>query len=156
MEHLQQTMDLFYEKIGEIYSADDQLVGALLHMRDRTINTDLHQILMDLQKQKKTQCARLKDITKSLHTELLSKPCDAMKSLIQQALSTRSSSETAEENDLNLVAQLKNIQSYEISAYQAAIRIAQVLNLEDVSLALQQSLNDEESAAQKVTAFAKL
>jgi ferritin-like metal-binding protein YciE len=153
MEHLQQTADFFYEQLGEIYDADNQLVEALLHMRDRTMNTDLHQILMAFQKQKKEQCSRLKDIIKTLNTELLVRPCDEMKSLIQQALSISPDPQTAQENDLDLTTQLKNIQTYQISAYQAALRLAKMLNLENVPSVLEQLLNDEKSASQKLAKF---
>lgn len=154
MAKLKNLEDLFHHELKDLYSAEKQLINALPKMEKKAASDDLKKAFGEHLEETKNQKKRLEEIAETLDFEISGETCDAMQGLIKEAEKFISEDAASEVQDAGLIADAQRVEHYEISAYGTAVHYAKVLNHDDIAEKLQQTLNEESSADEKLNNLA--
>lgn len=144
------------EHLKDLYSAEQQLVGALPGMARGAEAPGLRRALEKHLVATKGHVTRLESAFKLIRMPARGKPCLVMTGLLQEAkdiLAERLNSSGAAV-DAALIATAQKVERYEISAYGSAQTFAELLGMNEVVWLLQQTLEEETEADQKLTEIA--
>ncbi len=147
--------DLFEHQLKDLYSAENQMVDALPKMVDKASNTGLKTAFESHLAETKEQRNRIQDICRSLEIEPSGEKCKAMEGLIREVESFLEEEIADEVRDAGLIANAQRIEHYEISGYGTAVRYAKQLGHSEIADKLQQTLDQEYEADQKLNNMAE-
>lgn len=154
MTELRNLEDLFYHHLKDIYNAETQLIDALPKMEERARNDELKRAFSEHLEETRNQQKRLQEIADNLGIELTGKKCEAMEGLIREAQELISEDAKDHVRDAGLIADAQKIEHYEISAYGTAREYAKALNKQDIAEMLDQILQEESNADEKLNKIA--
>jgi ferritin-like metal-binding protein YciE len=150
-----QNMDeLFVHGLKDIYYAENQIVGALPSMIEKSTNRDLTKGLRDHLEETKNQIGRLDQVFKKLGVRAEGVQCPGMDGLIEEANEIASEVEDKEVLDAAIVGAAQSVEHYEISKYGTLIAWAEALGHDDVVRLLNTNLNEEKAADKKLSTIA--
>jgi ferritin-like metal-binding protein YciE len=89
-----------------------------------------------------------------LETPARAKRCEAMAGLIEEAQETMEEVKTPEVLDAALIAAAQKVEHYEIASYGSARALAEALGNQEAAQLLDQTLEEEKSADQKLNQIA--
>ncbi len=147
--------DLFFEQIEDLYDAEKRLVKALPKMADAVTSNQLRQAFDSHLLETEGHVNRLEQIFAELNKKAKSKTCEAMKGLIEEGEEMISDIEESTLRDAGLIAAANRVEHYEIAAYGSARAFALTLGLEAAASLLDQTLEEEKAADQKLTRLAE-
>ncbi len=146
--------DVLIEELRDLYDAEKQLVKALPKMAKAAGNEDLRTAFENHLEETKGHVQRLEQAFELLEEKAKSKPCEAMKGLIAEG------SETMEEDfsepllDSAIICAAQKVEHYEIAGYGTVAAWSRALGLENVAELLEQTLEEEKAADEKLTEVA--
>lgn len=145
--------EVLTEELQDILHAENQLVKALPKMAKAAHDEDLKTAIQEHLEETKTQVERLKKVFELLESKAKAKPCKAMQGLIEEGEEVISEGKEKEEvaADLCLAGSARRVEHYEIAAYTCAIAMADQLGLEEVSQLLNETLEEEQAADEKLS-----
>ncbi len=147
--------DLFMEQIEDLYDAEKRLIKALPKMAEATTSGQLRQAFESHLEQTKGHAGRLERIFGELGKDPKTQTCDAMKGLISEGEDMISDIQESTLRDAGLIAAANRVEHYEIAAYGSAKAFAQTLGLNNAVSLLEQTLQEEKEADQKLTRLAE-
>jgi len=152
MTKLNTLTDGLISELRDLYSAESQLIKALPKMEKKATNQSLKdQIRLHLV-ETEGQLNRLNEVGGMLQEKLTGKVCKAMQGLIEEG---REVLEEESENDALIDALLigvaQRVEHYEIAAYGMACAMARELGEDDIASLLEESLDEEKAADQKLS-----
>lgn len=147
--------ELFLQQIEDLYDAEKRLVKALPKMAEATTSSELRQAFESHLQQTLGQVQRLEQVFREINKDPKGKTCDAMKGLISEGEDMISDIEESPLRDAGLIAAANRVEHYEIAAYGSARAFAQTLGLSSAVSLLQQTLQEEEMADEKLTNLAE-
>jgi len=147
--------DLFVNQIEDLYDAENRLTKALPKMADAAASSSLKQAFQSHLRETEGHVARLETIFREVKVDPKRETCEAMKGLISEGEDMISATGDSDVKDAALIAAAQRVEHYEISGYGTARTIAQRLGLTDVAALLQQTLEEEKAADQKLTTIAE-
>ena len=155
MAKTQTLEDAFVEQIRDLYDAEKQLVRALPKMAKAANSSELRAGFQEHLEQTNGQVERLEQIFEMMGQRARSKPCKAMKGLVEEGQEVIQ--ENAEENlhDLALIGAAQKVEHYEIAGYGTVRTFAQAMGNKDAAQLLDQTLKEEEATDKKLTQIAK-
>ena len=143
--------ELLEEQLQDLYNAEKQLVKALPAMAKKALTPSLGEaIRMHLDETNK-QVQRLETIGESLGIRLTGKKCKAMEGLIEEGKEVLKEKGRSSIIDAALIAAAQRVEHYEISAYGSARTLAEHLGHNEVRGLLQETLDEESAADEKLT-----
>jgi len=151
---LQTLHDLLIEELRDLHSAEMQLVRALPKMADAASSEELRAAFEHHLEETKGQVDRLDQIFEQLDANLGRKKCKAMEGLIAEGKETIAEDAEPMVHDAALIAAAQRVEHYEIAGYGCAKAFATLLELHDVADLLDQSLQEEAAADEKLTEVA--
>jgi ferritin-like metal-binding protein YciE len=143
--------DLLIREMQDLYDAEKQLVKALPKMAKAASNAELRQAFTDHTEETKGHVQRLEQAFQTLGVKAKGKPCEAMKGLITEAQETMGEDMEDELMDSAIIAAAQKVEHYEISGYGTLCAWAKALGMNDVSDLLEETLDEEKSADEKLT-----
>ena len=146
--------ELFLDELQDLYSAELQLVKALPKMAKTASSEQLRTAFTDHLVQTRGHVNRLERIGEELELTLLGKKCKAMAGLIKEGKEVIDSEGDHDVIDLALVAAAQRVEHYEISAYGSARALAEQLGKSSAVQLLQETLDEESAADEKLTNIA--
>ncbi len=146
---------LYIHELKDLYSAETQLVEAIPKMQKAASNADLKQAFADHLAETKTHVARLESIFKELDFEPGGHKCAAMEGLIEEGEELINSDIDPQVLDAALIAAAQRIEHYEMAGYGTARTYAEKLGSQTAADTLQETLNEEGLADQKLTRLAE-
>ncbi|MFN2421608.1 MAG: ferritin-like domain-containing protein [Gemmatimonadota bacterium] len=152
---LQTLEDLFIDSLKDLYSAEKQLIKALPRMAKAATSPDLKRAFEGHLAQTRAQVTRIEKVFKDLEGNPGGKKCMGMEGLIEEGKEVLSEAE--EEGsvlDAGLIAAAQKVEHYEIAAYGTAREWAQLLGYKNAAKLLQQTLDEEAAANEKLTSLA--
>jgi len=150
------TLDsLLEEELKDLYDAEKQITKALPKMAKAASNQDLKDAFKEHLEQTKGQVTRLEQVFGILEVKPKSKPCAAMKGLVQEGQETIGEDASDEMKDIMLITAAQKVEHYEISGYGTVRTIAETLGNQQVVDLLQQTLDEEEQTDSKLTEISK-
>jgi len=98
---------------------------------------------------------RLEKIFKHLKESSKGKTCEGMKGLLKEGEERIKESGEPDVLDAGLISAAQRVEHYEIAAYGSARTYAELLNETEVAKLLEETLEEEKSADQKLTKISK-
>ena len=145
--------ELFLEQLADVYDAEKQLVKALPKMADAVSTSELRSGFREHLDQTEGHVQRLEEIFELLNKPAKGKKCEAMEGLIAEA---KEMMEEAEANvkDAALIAAAQKVEHYEIASYGCLRTWADLLEMDQASSLLQETLDEEKETDEKLSELA--
>ena len=142
--------NVLIDELRDLYSAENQLVKALPKMAKGTSSPELKELITDHLQQTKGQVDRLKQIFEQLGKRPSGEMCKGMEGLVKEGQEQLESDEEGAAKDVCIAGAALRVEHYEIAGYTAAIAIARALGKDEIVALLEETLQEEEDAGQKV------
>jgi ferritin-like metal-binding protein YciE len=147
--------DLYVEELRDLFSAENQLVKALPKMAEAASDSHLKTAFTAHLRQTKTHVTRLEQIFRQLGEKPSGETCEAMKGLIVEGEEMIKASGEATVRDAGLIGAAQRVEHYEMAGYGTARSLAEHLGENAAAQILQQTLEEEGEADQKLTEIAE-
>lgn len=151
MSEINSLQELLVEELQDLYSAEKQLVQALPKMAKAATNADLKAGFTAHLAETRGHVQRLEQALRSLEEKPGGKTCKAMKGLLEEGAEAIEVEAPDAVRDAKLIGAAQRVEHYEIAAYGTSCAFAEVLELESVAQLLQQTLDEETAADEKLT-----
>jgi ferritin-like metal-binding protein YciE len=151
---MEQLQELLTEELRDLYDAEKQLVRALPKVAKAVTDAELKQGILEHLEVTKNQVTRLEQVFELLGERAKSKPCKAMKGLVEEANEHISEHEKGSVLDSVLIIGSQKIEHYEIAGYGSVRAIAKSLGNREVLGLLQTTLAEEEQTDKRLTSVA--
>jgi ferritin-like metal-binding protein YciE len=142
---------LFEQQLKDLFSAENQLVKALPRMAKAASGETLKEAFTSHLEETKGHVERLEELGKKLGVKLSGKKCKAMEGLIEEGKEVIEAEGPSGVIDAALIAAAQRVEHYEISAYGTARTLAEELGHKDFATVLQETLDEENAADEKLT-----
>jgi ferritin-like metal-binding protein YciE len=146
---------LLEDQLKDVYSAETQLVKTLPKMAKKASSQGLKEAINSHLEETKHQVERLNQVGRTLGVKLAGKRCKAMEGLIEEGAEVLDADGPGPIIDAALIAAAQRVKHYEISAYGSARTLAGRLGHEDVVDLLQETLDEESAADEKLTSLSE-
>ena len=147
--------DVFVESVRDLYNAETQLVKALPKMAKAASSEELREAFEEHLEQTRGQVERLDQICERLGIKAKGKTCQAMKGLIEEAQEILAADGDPAARDAAIIGAAQKVEHYEIAGYGTARTFAELLGEEEAAGLLQQTLDEEEAADERLTEVAE-
>ncbi len=146
---------LFVEELKDLYNAENQLVKALPKMAKAAASDELRKAFEDHLQETEKQVERLESIFKQIEASPKGKKCQAMHGLIEEGRDFIEADAEDSVRDAALIAAAQRVEHYEIAGYGTVRTYAQLLGYDEAAELLQETLDEEAGADQKLSELAK-
>jgi ferritin-like metal-binding protein YciE len=146
---------LLEDQLKDLYSAESQLVKALPKIAKKATSPGLRAAITSHLEETKHHVQRLDEIGQTLSIKLSGKKCKAMVGLIEEGAEVLEAEGPGPVIDAALIAAAQRVEHYEISAYGSARALAGQLGHENVVELLQETLDEEAAADEKLTSLSE-
>ncbi len=146
--------ELFIGQIQDLYDAEKQLVKALPKMAEAATSSELRSAFEDHLQQTKGQIKRLEQVFTEVGKKASGETCEAMKGLIEASEEIIDDIKQSPLRDVGLIAAANRVEHYEIAGYGTARTLAESLGLTKSASLLQETLEEEKGADEKLTELA--
>lgn len=150
-----QFYNMFVEHLQDIYSAESQMIDTLPRYIEAISTDDLREKLRNHFKETKKQQTRLNKVFDELNASPKGKFCEGMKGLLKECDEIVNEDLPGVVKDAALISALQKCEHYEIASYGALRTFAKHLELDSVHDTLEEILDEEWSADQKLTKIAE-
>jgi ferritin-like metal-binding protein YciE len=147
--------ELFIAQIQDLYDAEEQLVEALPKMAEASASPDLRSAFQEHLKQTKGHIQRLEQVFSEAGKKAGGETCEAMQGLIEEGEEIIDEMVESAVRDAGLIAAADRVEHYEMAGYGTARMIAEALGLTKSANLLQQTLDEEKKAADKLMRIAE-
>ena len=146
---------LFVEELKDLYSAENQITKALPKMVSAATSKELKQAFESHLRETERQIQRLERICSVLGANPKGKTCDGMKGVLEEGSSVFHGMIDGEIRDVALISAAQRVEHYEMAAYGTVRTYAELLGQSEVAQLLEETLEEEKAADQKLTTIAK-
>ena len=151
-----QTMDdLFVHTLQDVYYAEKRILKALPKMIDNASDPQLKQGLTDHLAETRGHVDRLEQVFRMHGAEAKTVTCPAIDGIIEEAEDVSGEVEDKSVLDAAIIASAQAIEHYEITRYGTLIAWARELGRQDCALVLEETLDEEKAADEKLSTLAE-
>jgi ferritin-like metal-binding protein YciE len=147
--------DAFLDELRDAYDAEKQLTNALPKMAAAASATALRTAFTDHLEETKGHVTRLEQVFGSLGEKPRGKHCDGVAGIIEEGKAIMEMPLDADAMDAALIAGAQRAEHYEMAAYGTLVAWARAMGHREASGLLQQTLDEEKAADEKLTAIAE-
>jgi ferritin-like metal-binding protein YciE len=147
--------DLYVNELRDLYHAEHQLLKALPKFAEAATAEELSSAFTEHLAETKGQIERLETIFKTLDVSPKGKPCKAMEGLIAEGKELLEEDADPSVMDAALISSAQRIEHYEMAGYGCVRTFARLLGEEEAADLLQETLNEEGAADEKLTMLAE-
>lgn len=147
--------DLFLHTLQDIYYAEKQIAKALPTMMDKASNSDLRELFGSHRSETDGQIQRLETVFRLLGKDAQGEHCPAIEGIIDEAEELIEEIEDEETRDAAMIAAAQAVEHYEIARYGTLISWAELLDFDEASNHLRDTLDEEKDADSKLTRIAE-
>jgi ferritin-like metal-binding protein YciE len=146
---------LLQQELKDIYDAEKRLVRALPKMAKAASSADLQAAFEEHLEVTTSQVERLEQVFKLLGVPAKGKPCAGMKGLIEEGEEVMKEDASEALMDAALIGAAQRVEHYELAAYGTARTFAERLGQKAVAKLLQETLDEEKEADEKLTTISE-
>lgn len=146
--------DVFADQIGDLYSAETQLVAALPRLVAAAGDDKLRAALSDHLEQTRQHVERLRQIIADVGIGNVSGRCEGMAGLLAEGEEVVRVPGSGPAKDAALIAAARRVEHHEIAAYGSARTLAGELGYDDAEGLLEETLGEESHADGVLTKIA--
>jgi ferritin-like metal-binding protein YciE len=147
--------DLFVHTLRDIYYAENQIVKALPDMIEKSSDPSLKQGFQTHLGETRNHVKRLEQVFGMLGIEKGGVDCPAIDGIIEEANEVAGEVDDKSVLDAALIASAQAVEHYEMTRYGSLIAWAKELGRSDCASVLQQTLDEEKAADNKLTTIAQ-
>src|SRR5688500_5698436 len=147
--------DLYIDLLKDLYSAEKQLVKALPKIAKNAQSPDLQKAFQEHLKQTEGHVERIERIFSNQGGSPRGKKCVGMEGLIEEGNELLQEDAEPDVLDAGLIAAAQKVEHYEIASYGTARAWAEKMGHNDHARILQQTLDEEATANEKLTDLAE-
>jgi len=147
--------DAFLDELRDVYDAEKQLTKALPELAEAATSPDLAAAFEDHLEQTKGHVERLERVFAGLDEKASGKHCDGIAGIIKEGSNVADEDYDELTMDACLIAAGQRAEHYEIAAYGSLIAWARSMGHADAVDLLQQTLDEEKAADEKLTSLAE-
>jgi ferritin-like metal-binding protein YciE len=146
---------LLQEELKDIYDFEKRLVKAIPKMARAASSEELRSALADHLEVTRNQVQRVEHIFQLLGTAAKAKACAGMKGIIEEGEETLQLEAETSLLDTAIIGAAQRVEHYEMAAYAAAHAMAEQLGNQEIADLLQETLEEERDADDKLTEIAE-
>ncbi len=148
--------DVFQDELFDMYNAEVQLTKELPKMAEKADSEDLAEAFRSHHKETEGQVDRLEKVFDILGIKIEKETCEAMSGLIKEAHRLiKSVGDTGPLMDVALISAAQKVEHYEMASYGTLRTLAEKLGYDDVVKLLEETLEEEKGADEKLTGIAE-
>lgn len=147
--------DLFIEELRDLMDAEKQIVKALPKMVDAATSSELKSALTEHLEVTRGHVDRLERIFTAIGVKSGGVKCDGMNGLIKEGDEMVKQTDEGNVRDAGLIAAAQRVEHYEMAGYGSARTFAQLLGRDEAADLLEETLDEEKEADQKLTEIAE-
>jgi ferritin-like metal-binding protein YciE len=152
---MQTLRDLYIEELKDLWSAERMLVKALPKMAKAASHPELAKAFTTHLRQTEQQVKRLEQIFDDLGESPRGKKCIGMEGLIEEGQELLKEKPDPDVLDAGLISKAQHVEHYEMAGYGAARTFASILGEDEAEDLLQETLDEEGAADEKLTEIAE-
>jgi len=149
--HKDSLRSLYIDELRDLYHAETQLVKALPKMAKASSNDLLREAFQEHLRQTSEHVSRLEQIFEQLDEKPSGKKCLGMEGLVKEGAETMKEGYVDELMDAAIIGAAQRVEHYEMAGYGTVRTFAEVLGENDHASLLEQTLEEEKQADQKLT-----
>ena len=149
-----QLMKLFEDELMDIYWAEKAITKAIPKMVKNATSPALKEALESHLEQTHEQIGRVEMVFEIIGKKATAKKCAAMEGLIEEGGEIMEACEEGAMRDAGIISAGQKIEHYEIASYGTLCQFADTLGFSDAADLLEQTLNEEKDADEKLTEVA--
>src|SRR3982751_1614553 len=146
--------EILIEQIQDLYDAEKQLTKALPRMAKAAKHPELKSAFEEHLRVTEEQVRRIERVFEELGEKAKSKPCAAMKGLVEEGREIITEDPKEGMLDAAIIGAAQKIEHYEISGYGTARAIAQAMGQKQAAQLLKQTEMEEAETDKKLTKIA--
>jgi ferritin-like metal-binding protein YciE len=147
--------DAFIDELRDTYDAEKQLVKALTKLARASSSDDLRTAFESHRAETEGHIQRLEEVFASLDEKVRGKHCDGVAGIIEEGKAIMEENFDEAAMDACLIAAGQRAEHYEMAAYGTLIAWARAMGHDDAVDLLQQTLDEEKAADEKLTQLAE-
>lgn len=147
--------DAFIDELRDTYDAERQLTKALPKLAKAASAEPLRDAFESHLQETQAQIERLEQVFESLGEKVRGKHCDGIAGIIEEGKSVMEEDFDDATMDACLIASGQRAEHYEMAAYGTLIAWARALGHDEEADLLQQNLDEEKAADEKLSALAE-
>lgn len=151
---MQTIEELFKHELKDIYSAEQSLLDALEQMASESSDREIKKAFTQHRKETQAQIKRLEKIFKSMGQKPEAETCAGIEGLIKEKKLFMREKPSDELLEFFNIGAGQKTERYEITAYESLIDMADKLGMGDAVELLEQNLQEEEAALNKLKMIA--
>jgi ferritin-like metal-binding protein YciE len=155
MAKLSSLDDLLVHELQDIYNAENQILKALPKLAKAATHPELKSAFEEHRLQTEGQVDRLEQVFKLLGVPVKGHKCDGMAGLLEEGKKVMEQNAEPSVLDAALIASAQKVEHYEIASYGCLCTYAEMLGYDQVHELLGQTLDEEETTDQRLTALAE-
>ena len=152
IENLQQ---LFVEQLRDLYDGEQQITEALPKLIEKASNPQLKSALQEHLQITESQIERLEEIFEQLDEDPDGESCKGMKGVIKEGDDVVGKAKDPSVRDASIITSAQRVEHYEIAGYGTVKTYARQLGKQEWAQILEEILNEEKEADQKLTQIAE-
>lgn len=139
----------------DLYNAENQLVKALPKMAKKASTSELKEALESHLEETRGHVERLDEIFQKLGKKPTGKTCKGMQGLIEEGSEMMKEDGPDSVIDAGIIAAAQRVEHYEMAGYGVARTFASILEEDEAEDLLQETLDEEGAADEKLTEIAE-
>jgi ferritin-like metal-binding protein YciE len=147
--------ELFISELKDIYDAEQQIVKALPDMVKASSTPELREAFQEHLEQTRDHVRRLEQIFQGCGEEAKAKKCDGLRGILKEGEDAIDLDGDATTRDAALIAGAQRVEHYEIAVYGSLRSWANQIGDSRSASLLEETLNEEKSADEKLTQIAE-
>ncbi len=147
-------MKLFEEQLKDMYWAEKALSKAMPKIIKNVSSEELVDVIQSHLDETESQVGKVERVFQSIDKKAVGKKCEAMDGLIKEAEEIMRSSDKGAMRDAGIIAAAQKIEHYEIASYGTLRTFAKTLGLTEAASLLEEILDEEKDADEKLTEVA--
>jgi ferritin-like metal-binding protein YciE len=147
--------DAFVDELRDAYDAEKQVLKALPKMIRAATSSALRTAFESHLAETRMQVQRLEQVFAGLGEKVRGKHCDGVAGIIEEGKSVMEEDFDEPTMDATLVAAAQRVEHYEMAAYGTLVAWATAMGHADAAALLEETLDEEKAADQKLTALAE-
>ena len=146
--------EVFSDELKDIYDAEQQIVKALPDMVKAASTPELQRAFEGHLEETKGHVQRIERIFESMGEPAKGKKCDGLRGILKEGDAAIDLDGDAKTRDAALIAAAQRVEHYEIAVYGSLKTWASQMGDESAASLLEETLNEEKAADQKLTDIA--
>ena len=151
---LESLHDLYLCELQDLYSAEDQILRTLPKVIEKTTAPELRQALSNHLQETRGHAARLEQIFQMHGEEAKKQKCKGMQGVLSEGDELIGYDAIPEVRDAAIISACQRVEHYEMAVYGTVRTYAEQMGHERAAALLQQTLDEEMAADQKLTDIA--